>query len=176
MKTFFFSSFLFLASIACFADSKKQVATVLSDANKMATAFLSKDYITYSKYAYYQTPGKEQEDKLAGMVAQHMYDLEQQNNVITGMNFGTPTHIIKAGKQLQCVVPVTMKTHIKGGMVTSYTNMIAVSYDKGHSWHFMDMGSKSLETLRTQYPDISPNLIVPAKDNESFLSDDPNQR
>jgi hypothetical protein len=105
-----------------------------------------------------------------------MHDLELQNNVIIDMKFGTPTKMVHTDKELQCVVPVTMKTKIKGGTVTSYTNMIAFSYDKGHSWHFMDMGNKDLETLRKQYSEISPNIIVPEKQNEEFLSDDPKMR
>jgi hypothetical protein len=178
MRTGFISCLLLLLSFTSFAGAKKQASTVLANANKMAKAFLSKDYIAYSKYSYYQhpNPSQEEEDKLAGIVAKHMYDLELQNNIMIDMKFAEPTKIVHAGTELQCVVPVTMKTKIKGGVITSYTNMIAFSYDKGHSWHFMDMGNKSLESLRTQYSDISPDLIVPAKKDESFLSDDPNKR
>lgn len=145
--------------------------SVLVYANKMAKAFLSKDYIAYAKYSYYQHPSPEEEQKLAVMVTQHMYDLEKQDNVMTGMTFGNPTPVVHAGNELQCVVPVTMKTHIKGGTVTTYTNMIAFSYDKGHSWHFMDMGNKTLETLIGLYPEISPALSIPPKPNESFDAD-----
>jgi len=178
MRTGFIACLLLLLSFASFAGAKKQMSSVLADANKMAKAFISKDYIGYSKFSYYQhpNPSKEEEDKLAGMVAKHMYDLELQNNVIIDMKFGTPTKMIHADKELQCVVPVTMKTKIKGGVITSYTNMIAFSYDNGHSWHFMDMGSKSLEALRKQYPDISPDLTIPEIKNEEFLSDDPKKR
>lgn len=172
----FIACVLILLSHTGFADAKKEASAVIADAQKMAKAFISRDYMAYARYAYYQHPSKEEEDKLAAMVSKHMYDLELQNNVVTDMQFGTPTKIVHAGKELQCVLPAIMKTHIKGGTITSYKNMIAFSYDKGHSWHFMDMGNKDLETLRKQYAEISPNLIVPPKKDEAFLSDDPNIR
>lgn len=149
----------------------KEQQGVINQANKMAKAYLSKHYITYAQFAYSTHPSAAADTQLAEDVEKHMADLHAQKNDILAMSFSQPTAIVKAGKYLQCAVPVKILTHIGGGNLTRYTNMIAISADNGKHWRFMDAGSKSIETIVKQFPEISNKIVLPSLPNETYQPD-----
>jgi len=161
---------LMVGSSSVMAITKAQQG-VINQANKMAKAYLSKHYITYAQFAYSAHPSAVADTQLAEEVEKHMADLHAQKNDILAMSFSEPTAIVKAGKLLQCAVPVKILTHISGGNLTRYTNMIAVSADNGKHWRFMDTGGKSIETIVRQFPEISSKIVLPALPNETYEPD-----
>jgi hypothetical protein len=161
---------LLTISTQVFAISKMQQG-VINQANKMANAYLSKHYITYAQFAYNRNPSPKADTDLAELVEKHIADMHQQKNDILSMSFSQPTDIINQGGLLQCAVPVKIVTRIGGGTLTRYTNMIAISRDKGKHWKFMDTGGKSLEAMQKQYPELSGKIILLPLPNETFEPD-----
>lgn len=168
-KTLFSICILVLTALPSFAGKKKHLTELKADANSMSQAFLNKDYKTYAQYAYYKVPSAAEEDKLAKMVADHMVDLEKQKNFIIAMTVGEPGSIVHDGNSLQCIVPLTMEKRIPGANVVSQTSLIAFSFDKGHSWRFMDTGGRDLETIRKQFPVVSAKLRIPPPAQDEFV-------
>jgi hypothetical protein len=76
----------------------------------------------------------------------------------------------KVDAQFQCVIEGTQVIRISGGRLASQTEMLAFSDDGGKNWTFLH-GGQDPKVLRTNLPELSPNLPLRAEQQPKFEKD-----
>lgn len=137
-------------------------------ANLVAQAFKEKDY---EKVAYYTHPqiiqitgGKQAyinflNEKLSGPDSPTFLELSVEN----------PINIIDTGNSLQAILAENIVGQVNGGILKTKGYLIAISYNKGENWYFIDTsGHNNIEELRETFPELSPNLVIPTREKPTF--------
>ena len=170
---------LFLGALifgaAATARSQNLATTIKVQAMDMATALMKNDFATFSKYMHPGiisfAGGKEKMKNKMDSAAVAMKEF--------GVSFkrywiGDPGAIVNYKNQLQAVLPVstTMKTPL--GELSAETSMIVISLDQGKNWYFIDTNIYRVDKLKSALPDLSPELVIPARKQPQFLPDKSN--
>lgn len=163
----------FFISICSYAQKDAAIIkTMLEQANDMGGKFMAKDYAAFLKYSHpatIKTMGGEK--KMLEKTTNEMADLEKDGMSFTSIKFGVPSKIIKAGNELQCTIPEIIEVQLPGRKMTSTTTMIAISYDKGKNWYFLDTARNSLSAMQQLVPTLSNELDIPFPSDPSFEDD-----
>ncbi len=146
---------------------------ILTEADKMGTAFINKDYAAFAKYTHptiiIMMGG---EEKMLSEITRSFKAFEEEGVAFKNVSFGTPSKIIVAEKnELQCTVPQMIEMKVNGGSITANTTLIAVSRDEGKSWYFADATGNDIETMRKIIPTLSPKLVIEKSPEPSFQED-----
>jgi hypothetical protein len=141
--------------------SNAQTTNVKAQAEQMGRSLLQKDYKTFVTFSYpailTQMGGAE---KMEANIARQMEGMEAGGAKIIGLTYGSPSPVVKEGKELQCTIPQHMLVQLSAGKVASSTTLIALSADEGNRWYFVDAGERDLATVRKSLPNVSKALKI----------------
>lgn len=158
-----------LFAFICFS-SFAQNNNVKTQAEQMGKALLQKDYKTFVTFTYpkllKQMGG---EEKMSGSIAQQMKSMAMSGTKIVALNYGAPTPVIKAGKELQCTIPQQMIMMSGNNKIAAKTTLIAISEDKGKRWYFIDAGERDITAVRQQLPNISKSIVLPKPEQPQLI-------
>lgn len=156
--------------VALFAAAQKNSVPasrpqVLLDADKMAGAFLKKDYNTFVKYTY---PGLIEKaggrESFLMKFESSIKELESEGAKCDSVIISEPSQMVTCYGMLQCV--------LKQEMVVSYTGqksykdityLIAFSGDDGKSWTFLNGARRTLLEIVKEFPRVCGNLPLDEK-------------
>lgn len=88
--------------------------------------------------------------------------LDSGNFVMISGVIRSVSKIEQVKDQLQSIVTQSVKTKIPNGTMLTVTSLLAVSDDRGLTWHFIGVGKKTREELQKVVPDLSPLIELPA--------------
>ncbi len=140
-------------------------------AETMVHALLDKDYEKFSQFTY---PGL---IELIGGKEKFIQVIEKGMSLVTisKVSIGEPSKILTVGTELQATIPETLEIRVEDsepkGILVDKSTLIAVSKDGGKNWYFMDTSTNGLDKLRVQFPNLSPDLVVPPKQKPIFYKD-----
>jgi hypothetical protein len=150
---------ILLIPVNLFAQS---AAVVKKQANDLANAFVKGDYKTLVDHMYpklvQQMGGKE---KMVSMASASMAQVKAQGIVFESATIGEPGKFYKAGTEIHCLVPETIKMKLPNGHVTAKSNLLAVSADKGKTWTFLDLNKNTISNLPKLFPNFNHDLVIP---------------
>ena len=162
IKQILFSTVLFL--ISWNLQAQNLGTTIKVQAMDMGSAFIKNDFSTFVKYMHPEiiafAGGKDQ----MKIKMDSAYSAMKQFGVTFKRYWiGNPDKIITYKNQMQAVIPQITTLVTPFGEMTAETAMIVVSNDKGKNWWFIDTNVYRAEKLKEVLPDLSPQLVIPAR-------------
>ena len=162
-----------LLAVVLLAGCKKDNAVVVKEqATAMGDALLKKDFKTFAKFTYPKV--KEMmggDEKMVANLETGSKQMEAQGYGFVKITVGQPTKIVKAEKELQCTIPQTIVLKVPGGKQTIKSQLIGISSDEGKTWTFIDTGGKNVAEIKAALPNISNDLVLPAREEPVFERD-----
>jgi len=157
MKYFKFLIIALLASVNVQAQSNKTgdttaAANLQLAAQKMGQLFIEKNYT---------------EDALKQSIKQ----TEDEGFTFKNVTIGQPSKIIYTTTDLEAVVPQILELKTKNGRLVSTSYLLSVSKDKGKTWYFIDTSGKTLAQMKSVFPSLSNQLVIPEKTKPLFYND-----
>lgn len=146
---------------------KKTIEKQFSD---MSNAYLRGNIPAYVDYMYpvivERAGGRDSTIKLIEMLVQTLNSTGRQ---IKTINYGNISEIVKAGKELHCIVTQTLEMSRPDGTDIMETSVLAVSGDKGKNWKFLDVSGADAKALKDIFPDYNEKLVIPEKKSPTFI-------
>lgn len=137
---------------------------------EMSNAYLKGNIPAYVDFMYpkiiERAGGKDSTIKLIGMLVQN---LSTQGRQIKSINYGNISDIVKAGKELHCIVSQTIEMVRPDGTDIVETAVLAVSDKKGKTWKFLDVSGANINALKQIFPDFNEDLKIPEKKSPTFI-------
>lgn len=143
-------------------------AGIYRSGDSMMQALTSRDYNTFARFnhpAMLRVVGGQ--DNLADMVAQQMKLMPDSTMIRASID--SVLQVVKVNGELQCVVQQTFEMQMDTLKVVSVSYLIGESKDEGKSWTFFDGSNGGLITPKDIKPNLSPDLKIPAKRQETVL-------
>ena len=142
-------------------------------ASRMGGALVNKDFnkfveTTYPKVLTIIPGGK---SGLIKDIRKQLANMAAQGTSIIKLWPEQPSKMIDTAGELQCTIPQNMLMKINGGTIKSTTTLIGLSPDKGSTWYFIDATDKNMTSIRSQFPNISSQLVIPTPPNPIFTAD-----
>jgi hypothetical protein len=135
---------------------------VQKQANELAMAMQDKKYETTARLTHPKII------EMLGGKAKYIEILQTGHEEMNKIGYGyesiildNPSAIVKAGKELHCIIPETITMRFSGGRVISKSALLGVSNDKGKTWTFIETGMLIENNLKTILPDYNPLLKIP---------------
>ncbi len=147
-------------------------SVILTQADAMGKAFISKDYVSFIKYSHptvVQMMGGRQ--KMLDETIKSFEEFEKEGVVFVSVSFGAPSKVLEFEGEMQCTFTEMIEMRIPGGKLTAYTNVIALSKDNGASWYFIDCSENNIANMRQLIPSLSPDLVLPEPIGPVFEED-----
>ena len=107
-------------------------------------------------------------DRALEVLRRQPEEMKKQGGSLVSFETREPTACVRTRKQLQCAVPETMLLGVEGGRLHTESELLAVSYDEGKSWFFVDV-PPDVEALRRLLPDVSASLRLHGPKKPVFL-------
>lgn len=143
---------------------------ITSSAEKLNKAILSHDYKTFAKYTHpkiIENSGGEQ--KFIEMMANGSKSMKDAGAELISITNGAPGKILTVKDELQTTLPQTVEMQVPKGRVRTNTTLIAISNDKGKTWHFIDTFNADLKVLQAALPNLSNELVIPPARQPEFI-------
>jgi hypothetical protein len=147
------------------------VEVLKTQAEEMGQALVEGDYDTYITYidpkVVEYAGGKNNLIKILKLDNPEAYKL-------LSFSFGGVSKIIKSKGELQATIPQTVVVLVNDagmtGRLLTKSTLIAISGDEGKHWLFVDTAQKSIDTIQTMVPNLSPLLDIPENPSPVFYS------
>ena len=153
-------------------DTTAALLNLKAASQNMVALLATKDFAAFTKYihpAIIKLAGGE--EKMAELTRKSFQELEGQGYSVKDVAVRVPGKIILEKDQLQSVILQELTIRLKNGTLVGKSYMVAVSYDKGKHWFFADTGGKELWQMQAVLPDLSSQLVIPAKEAPVFTPD-----
>lgn len=141
-------------------------------AKKMFSLFIAKEYPEYVEYIHptilAMMGGKE---KMVEGIKASLEFMEADSIVINNVTIGTIKGIIRHNNELQAVVPQVIELNTQEGRLVSTGYLLAFSTDNGKTWLFSDTSGKNAATMRKVFPNLSKEIVIPAKKQPVLYKD-----
>lgn len=135
-------------------------------ADSMMAAFKNRDW---QLFAHFNHPAMQNmmggQENFVSFIKEQMKQIP--DTAIKLMDTGNILQVVKTGKDQQCVVEQNMRMVLDSIQITSTSYLVGESLDNGETWKFFDASNNGLMTTKDIKPDISPELKIPAKKQES---------
>ena len=135
-----------------------------SSAEKMGRLFIEKNYTQYVKFIHpkilQMAVGQA---KIIALLKKSLKDVESQGITFQNVVIGSSSKIIITKTGLQSVVPQLLQLKTKTGLLDATSYLIATSADKGKTWYFIDTSGKTLAQMKSAFPTLSDELVIPEK-------------
>lgn len=154
------------------ADSATAASNLKSAGEKMVHLFVEKNYDEYVKFVHPQiiklSGGK---DKMIDAIKNSLKEIEDEGFAFNKVSIGTPSEIISTTADMESVVPQILELKAQGGLMVATSYLLAISNDKGKTWYFIDTSGKTLDQMKTIFPQLSNKLVIPEKTEPIFYKD-----
>jgi len=143
------------------APRTSEMAQLKEKAALMRQHFLAKDYEAYTAFIHpkvIEMIGSREE--MVQVLQKTMGDMEAEGMRFQDVRFGTPSAIIRHGRELQCVLPQVIELKVPGGRMRLHASLVAISSDNGATWYFADTAVKDRDALYSMLQ-LSPDLVIP---------------
>lgn len=90
--------------------------------------------------------------------------LEKQGISIDSVVFFKPNPFIYVADELQTTMTEVLIMTIPKGKMISKSTLIAISYDKGITWYFLETSGWELNEINEKFPNLSRQLIIAPKE------------
>lgn len=151
-----------LFSVAITNTFAQDKAKIKAAASISTTAFIKGDYATMADHTYPKLlaamGGK---DAFVQMLNTQIGNMKKQGLSIERIVVGEPGEIYTAGTNLLSLVPQTVSVKMQGKYITSTTNLLAVSSNKGKTWYFVDTSNGTVEQVKGMFPNWPGKLVIP---------------
>lgn len=144
------------------SDDVQLTTKMLETADDMGQKFIAKDYKGFLKYSHpavIKSMGGEQ--KMYTRTVDEIKAIQEAKISFISIKFGVPSKIVKAGNELQSIIPQMIEMNVPGGRQTNFTSLIAISPDNGNKWYFLDTAGNNLQTMKLLVPSLSDELEIP---------------
>jgi hypothetical protein len=154
---------LLLAVTGCNKEASMQ-AEIEKQANEVGAAFVAQKYDLILEHIYpplvEKAGGK---DKMMAIWQEGMASMKAKGITLVSVKIGKPGKIVTAGTELHSLVPQTIIMDLPGKQLTSESNLIAVSQDKGKKWYFIDNAPLNNENIKQVLPNFNSEIVIPEK-------------
>jgi hypothetical protein len=137
---------------------------------EMSNAYLKGDIPAYVDYMYpkivERAGGRDSTIKMIGLLVQNLGD---QGKKFKSINYGNISDIVKAGKELHCIVTQTIELTRPDGTEIMETSVLAVSDKKGQNWKFLDVSGADIRAIKQIFPDFNESLQIPERKSPTFI-------
>ena len=138
---------------------------VLIDAEKMAAAFLKRDYKIYAEYIYAglfeKAGGKE---VFMQRIEESIKTSESQGARHDSVIISEPSKAVMCNGQWQCLLKQEIVISNAGQEPFSdVAYLIGISTDNGKSWAFLNGGRRPINILKKEFPNIFDSLTLEEK-------------
>jgi hypothetical protein len=140
----------------------QDTTVVKQQATAMAQALLHGDYKSAIDYCYpkliYMAGGKE---KMTAAIDSGMAQLKAQGITIESAIVGFPGKFYKAGTEIHCLLPETLRLKMPNGHAVTHSNLLGISNDGGKNWTFVDLNQGTIGSIHDLFPNFNPDLKIP---------------
>lgn len=153
---------LFFSIITYTGVRAQDTSLVKKQANELAQAAIRGDFLKAIHFTYpkmVQLAGGE--EKMLKVAKAGMRSMKKKGMQLDYASIGTPGKFYKAGNQIHCLVPETMRLKLSKGHVVSTGYLLAISNDGGKTWTFIDLNQFTNENIVDILPNFNQNLKIP---------------
>jgi hypothetical protein len=141
---------------------------IYNAADSMMTAFKNRDWPTFVRFNH---PAM---TNLMGGTENFISFIQVQmkqipDTAVKYIGTGNILQVVKTDKDQQCVVEQNMKMVLDSIQITSTSYLVGESVDDGKTWKFFDASNSGLITAKDIKPNLSTELKIPAKKQETKL-------
>jgi hypothetical protein len=140
----------------------QDTTVVKQQANILVQAIAKGDYKTLVDHTYPKLAemagGK---DKMLALVDTSMGQLKSQGITFESASVGSPGKFYKAGTEIHCLVPETLRLKLPNGHATAHSYLLAISSDGGKNWSFVDLNKDTISSIPQIFPNFNPDLKIP---------------
>jgi hypothetical protein len=175
IRSYFASVLLWLFLPCAFAsaspaDSVSQI--IKAEAQAMSDYLIVGDFKSFAKYTYPKVMRMMGgEDSMVHILQKNQQAMKDDGVYFLSISIGEPSPIMQYRGEWQCTVPETIAMKVKGGRVTSFSSLIAISMDRGVTWFFLDSSNKDIKTLKKKLPNLNIKLQIPPQPQAIFTKD-----
>lgn len=145
-------------------------ARIIRDAEKMGKSFIKNDYEKFVLYmpsrALTKLGGKSQ---VISKMAKEEKMMKSQKIKFRQVNFGEPSDILEKNNTLQAVLPQMTLMSVPEGVLNSKGHLLAISYNNGESWSFLDVSTMNSRQVKSLVPNFNTMLEIPKWQEPQFV-------
>lgn len=134
---------------------------VKREAQKMLTGFLKGDLKTLADYTYPKVAammgGK---DKMIAAIKDGIEKMKADGTSFRSGSIGKVSKIYPSGKELHCTVDQNLVMSVKGGYLTTESQLLGISSDAGKTWTFLTLANLNSTQLKQLFPEFNKALVV----------------
>ncbi|MCS7004389.1 MAG: hypothetical protein NZM38_03585 [Cytophagales bacterium] len=135
--------------------------SILSQAERMYAYFFQQDFKSFLNYTYPKvielSGGRE---KLIRQMKKEIQDYQKSNIIYKKVVFREPSHIVKAGEELHCLVPRESFFEMDGENHRLVSKMLAISQDSGKHWFFLEIDRQDKTLIKKILPHFNEDLLL----------------
>ncbi|MEJ2880400.1 hypothetical protein [Pedobacter sp. GR22-6] len=139
----------------------QDTAIVKQQAQIMLTAFLKGDLNTLVNYTYPKVVsmmgGKA---KMMSMIKTGTEKMKEVGTSFRSGTIGKVSKIYPSGKELHCTVDQNLIMGVKGGYLTTDSQLLGISGDNGKTWTFITLSNLNSTQLKQLFPEFNKALVV----------------
>ena len=144
--------------------------TIEQQFTEMSNAYLKGDIPAYVDFMYPKIVERAGgRDSTIKMIGRLMQNLGVQGKKFKSINYGNISDIVKAGKELHCIVTQTIELSRPDGTEIMETSVLAVSDKKGQNWKFLDVSGADMKAIKQIFPDFNETLQIPERKSPTFI-------
>ncbi|MBD1394441.1 hypothetical protein [Mucilaginibacter glaciei] len=157
---------LLMLPVSLFAQSK---VALKKQANIVVNAIMASDYNTVVNYTYpkvIEMSGGKQ--KLVQLLTAGMNQMKAGGMSIKSAAVGEPGKFYKAGSEIHCLVPQSIRVATATSSIVGNSNLLAVSRDGGKNWTFLDLNKNTIQAIPKIFPNFNKDLKIPEPKTPGF--------
>ena len=144
--------------------------TIEQQFTEMSNAYLKGDIPAYVDFMYPKIVERAGgRDSTIKMIGRLMQNLGVKGKKFKSINYGNISDIVKAGKELHCIVTQTIELSRPDGTEIMETSVLAVSDKKGQNWKFLDVSGADMKAIKQIFPDFNETLQIPERKSPTFI-------
>jgi hypothetical protein len=113
------------------------------------------DY-TYPKVAA-MMGGKE---KMIAVIKTGIESMKAEGTSIRNGSIGEVSKIYRSGKELHCTLDQNLVMDVKGGYLTTESQLLGISTDSGKTWTFITIANLNATQLKELFPELNKCLSI----------------
>jgi len=165
MRIILLYGFLIVSFLSCnlrnTENSLELNENILRQANRVGQLFLNDDYNGIIDCIYPKWINVYGKDSVLKGLKVEAIRRKEQELIIDSIRFFNPKKIIDTGAELQTTISIVLYAYNSKVKVIRHTTAIAISEDKGITWHFIVSSDYDLKLAQKKIPDLSIKLVIP---------------
>lgn len=142
-------------------NSLKVNEDILRQANAMGQLFLNNDFNGIIDCMYPKWINEHGKDSVLNGLKAEVIRRKEQELIIDSIRFFNPKKIIDTGTELQTTIRAVFYGFNSKVKFVRHTTAIAISEDKGITWHFIVSSDYDLKLAQKKITELSEKLVIP---------------